>query len=167
MDLFMNKILNNVHTRNYVKADASCLAAIYFNTIHLINIKDYTGEQVNAWAPKSSLELDGWIKKWERVCPIVAVLTNEDIIVGFAEFESNGHIDCFYVHHEHQGRGVGNAMMKEIEHRAKLLQLSKIYAEVSITAKPFFLAKQFKVIKEQTVITRGVSLANYIMEKCL
>ena len=35
-------------------------------------------------------------------------------IVGFAEFEPNGHIDCFYCHHEWIGKGIISALMKEI-----------------------------------------------------
>ncbi|MHB1949598.1 MAG: GNAT family N-acetyltransferase [Gammaproteobacteria bacterium] len=44
---------------------------------------------------------------------MVAVM--DDKIVGFAELEDNGHIDCFYCHHEYQGCGVGSALMREIE----------------------------------------------------
>jgi putative acetyltransferase len=161
----MNKISNDILLRNYIESDTLCLAAIYFNTIHTINIKDYTEEQVNAWAPKTTLELDGWKKKWIKICPIVAVLDKENVIVGFTELEDKGHIDCFYVHHDYQGRGVGSAMMQEVERRATMLRLPKVYAEVSITAKPFFFAKGFMVVKEQAVIIRGITLTNYIMEK--
>ena len=60
----------------------------------------YSEKQVNAWAPSSSLEPDGledWKKKWAKVVPIVAL--QGDNVVGFTEFETNGHIDCFFVHH--------------------------------------------------------------------
>lgn len=118
------------------EADAAFLAAIYFNTIHKINAKDYSPEQLDAWAPTSSLEREGWMRKWEKLPPIVAEIDNE--IVGFAELEDNGHIDCFYCHHEYQGCGIGSALMKEIEDRARKNKLNKLFAEVSITARPFF-----------------------------
>jgi len=57
--------------------------------------------------------------------------------------------------------------MKEIENRANTLKINKIFAEVSITAKPFFEAKGFIVQKEQSVVIRGVTLTNYVMEKIL
>lgn len=149
--------------RSYNEADAACLTAIYFNTIHKINAKDYSSEQLDVWAPTSSLETEGWICKWEKLPPIVAVIDNE--IVGFAELEDNGHIDCFYCHHEHQGCGIGSALMREIEERARKNKLKKLFAEVSITARPFFEKNGFLVKKEQSVTIRGIALTNFVMEK--
>ncbi len=156
---------NNILIRQYEESDATFLAAIYFNTIHHINIKDYSPDQVNAWAPKTSIEIERWLKKWEKLPPIVAVMDNN--IVGFAEFEKNGHIDCFYCHHEYQRCGVGSALLKEIEQRARRDNINKIFAEVSITAKPFFEAHGFQVLKQQTVAIRGQQLTNFVMEKKL
>ena len=76
----MNK---KITIRSYNETDAPFLAAIYFNTIHKINAKDYSPEQLNAWAPSSSLETEGWVRKWEKLLPIIAVIDNK--IVGFAE----------------------------------------------------------------------------------
>lgn len=150
--------------RGYKKADAEALAAIYYNTIHTINIRDYTEEQVNAWAPYDSVkDYSGWQEKLAKVKPFVAVIN--DIVVGFAEFEPNGHVDCFYVHHEYQGKGIGTALMKAIFDKAKQESIERVYAEVSITAKPFFEAKGFKLVKEQIVTLRGVGLKNFMMEK--
>jgi N-acetylglutamate synthase-like GNAT family acetyltransferase len=55
--------------------------------------------------------------------------------------------------------------MCTIEKEAKEKLLPRIYAEVSITAKPFFITKGFEVVKQQTVQIRGVNLINFIMEK--
>jgi len=156
----LNAHENAVH---YTPDDTQQLANIYYHTIHNINVKDYSEAQVNAWAPASSLELTGWKKKWESITPLVALINNK--IVGFTEFESNGHIDCFYVHHEYQGFGVGSALMNEVFKITNDLDLKRVFAEVSITAKPFFESKGFKVVKQQVVDIRGVELTNFIMEK--
>ncbi|KTC93188.1 GNAT family N-acetyltransferase [Legionella cincinnatiensis] len=151
-----------INIRPYTPADAQHLVNIYYYTIHNINIQDYSEDQINAWAPYSSLELTGWKKKWETITPLVALI--DDKIVGFTEFEPNGHIDCFYVHHEYQGFGIGASLMNEIFNKANDLNLKRVFAEVSITAKPFFEAKGFKVVKQQNVEIRGVKLTNFIME---
>ena len=52
--------------RNYKPEDSQALADIYYNTIHQINIKHYTEEQVNVWAPETSLEAGGWAKNFEK-----------------------------------------------------------------------------------------------------
>lgn len=151
--------------RPYNETDAPALAAIFFNTIHIINSKDYSPTQIDAWAPESRLKTESWIGKWKKLPPIVATI--DDVIVGFAELEENGHIDCFYCHHEYQNRGVGSALMKEIEERAKKNKLERLFAEVSITAKAFFAAKGFTIEKQQLVNVRGVELTNFVMQKIL
>jgi len=154
---------SDVKIRKYQESDAGDLAKIYYNTIHQICKSDYNEEQLNAWAPKSSLETEGWIKKWQKLPPFVAII--KDKIVGFAEFENNGHIDCFYVHHQFQNRNIGSKLLEEIEKIAKQKNLSKIYAEVSITAKSFFEKMGFKISKAQKILIRGVKLDNFAMEK--
>ncbi|MBS4163733.1 hypothetical protein PRO82_001037 [Candidatus Protochlamydia amoebophila] len=77
---------------------------MYFHTIHCINIKQYTQEQVDVWAPESNLEGKGWEKKFLRTNPIVAVIG--DKVADFAEFEPDSHIDCFYCHHEWMNKRV-------------------------------------------------------------
>lgn len=153
-----------ITVRKYKESDAPAIANIYYNTIHTVNIRDYTEEQVNAWAPYDSVQdYSGWQEKLAKIQPFVATIN--DTVVGFAEFEPNGHIDCFYVHHEYQGKGVGSVLMKTIFDKAEEDKISRIFAEVSITAKPFFQSKGFKVVKEQTVTLRGVELKNFVMEK--
>jgi len=154
---------DKITTRKYQPSDARALADIYYYTIHNVNTRDYSEEQVNAWAPSSSLELDGWQKKWSKLIPIVALSGSK--IVGFAEFEPTGHIDCFYVHHEFQGKGVGSTLMNAIEAEAKENKIHHVYAEVSLTAKTFFERKGFYETKKQNVIIRGCELTNFVMVK--
>lgn len=154
----------NIKIRNYQPDDARDLVDIYYNTIHKINIQDYTKKQVDAWAPESSLKVDGRMKKWEKLKPLVAIIG--DTIVGFTEFdEKTGYIDCFYVHHDYIGKGVGTALMSRINDIAQNHKVRRIFAAVSITAKPFFEANGFKVIKEQIIDLQGIKLINSMMEK--
>ena len=44
---------------------------------------------------------------------------------------------------------------------------AKDYTHASLTARPFFLKKGYKVIKEQRVLRKGVYLTNFLMEKTL
>ncbi|CUI18044.1 Acetyltransferase, GNAT family [Candidatus Protochlamydia naegleriophila] len=154
-----------IHVRNYQPEDAQALACIYYHTIHTINIQHYTKEQVDVWAPLTSLEGEGWAKKFLKTNPYVAVINQE--IVGFAEFEPDGHIDCFYCHHNWIGKGVGSALMHHIFIEAERIKVTRLFAEVSITAKPFFEKQRFSTICEQSVIKDGVQLTNFKMEKIL
>ncbi len=151
--------------RRYRPADVQELANMYYFTIHKVNIQHYTQEQVAVWAPKTSLSTEKWEKKFERTNPFVAIVGEH--IVGFAEFEPDGHIDCFYTHHNWIKKGVGSALMNAIYKEATHKGISRIFAEVSITAKPFFEKHGFSTVKEQTVSKNGVKLVNYKMEKLI
>ena len=155
--------MTTIIIRQYIPDDAQQLANIFYYTIHNINIQDYTEDQINAWAPSSSLKVTGWMKKWETIKPLIALMDNK--IVGFTEFEANGHIDCFYVHHEYQRIGIGSSLMNEVFNKANDLNLKRLFADVSITAKPFFESKGFKVVTQQNKDIRGVILTNFAMEK--
>jgi len=154
-----------IDVRSYKTSDAQDLAQIYYNTIHKVNAKDYSKIQLDAWAPKSSSEAENWLKKFEKTKPLVAV--SDGAIVGFAEFEPNGHIDCFYCHHEWVGQGVGAALMNAIHKIAHDQKIAKIFVEVSITALPFFEKHGFKILEKQTVSIKGIGLINFKMEKHL
>jgi len=151
--------------RPYQPEDVQDLANIYYHTIHKVNTQDYSREQLQVWAPQTSLQTDRWAQKFAKTKPFVAIAENQ--VVGFAEFEPNGHIDCFYCHHEWIGRGVGSLLMKHIHKKANELGIARIFAEVSITAKPFFERYGFVTVTEQSVVKDGIELTNYKMEKNL
>ncbi|WP_120498878.1 GNAT family N-acetyltransferase [Kiloniella sp. EL199] len=150
--------------RPHKPEDAVILFQLFYDTVHKVNIQNYSQEQVDAWAPEN---FD--IKRWQERTKSYFIFVAEDDsgITGFAELEENGHIDCFYVHHKKQGLGIGGKLMSELEQKAKDLKLTEIYAEVSITARPFFEKKEFKVTQKQEVVLRGQSLMNYKMSKSL
>ena len=153
-----------IKIRKYNTKDLYDIAHIYFDTIHIINARDYTTEQINAWVPYRN-NYEKWSEKLDKTQPLIATIN--DKVVGFAEFEKNGHIDCFYVHYEFQRRGIGSALINEIKNIAINLPINKIYAEVSITAKDFFIKMGFNIVKEQTVIIGKVELRNFVMESKL
>lgn len=146
--------------REYRTGDAKSLAAIFFNTVHKVNIEDYTQEEVDAWAPPNSLESE---KRFEKTKPLIALVDSE--IVGYAEFLTDGHIDEFYCHHNWIGKGVGSTLLEEIFKRAKNLGLSKLVVDASLTAIPFFKKHGFQEIERQVVERRDVALTNVRMER--
>ena len=45
--------------RNYVKTDCAQLARLFYDTVHTVNAKDYTQEQLAAWAT-GKVNLEAW-----------------------------------------------------------------------------------------------------------
>lgn len=147
--------------RQATPQDASEIMKLFYETIHAINIRDYSQEQVNAWAPET-MTVDRWIKRQDTKQTFVA--DHNGKVIGFAELESDGHIDCFYTHKDFQSQGVGTQLLETIVTQATQLQLSRLFVEVSITARPFFERRGFAIVKSQEVECRGAKLLNFVME---
>jgi GNAT superfamily N-acetyltransferase len=148
--------------RNYQIADTQQIVQLFYDTVHQINIRDYTKAQVDAWAP-ADIDLEIWSKSLSSKLTFVA--EEGDIIAGFGELETNGHIDRFYCHKDFQIKKVGTQILERLEAKAKDLGINKIFTEASITAKPFFERNKFIVIKKQEVERRGEKFINFAMEK--
>lgn len=138
--------------------------ALFYDTVHQVNIRDYSQEQVAAWAP-AEMDRDTWTKRLSQAFTYIA--EEDGKIAGFGELEANGHIDRFYCHKDFQRKGVGTKLLVQIEQQARSLGLSKLVTEASITAKPFFEANGFFVVRQQEVERRGQRLTNFVMEKPL
>lgn len=150
--------------RSYQPEDAQILWQLFFNTVRQINVRDYTQAQVEAWAEDKS-DLTDWIEKMKNNQPFVAKINQH--IVGYSDLQSDGYINHFFCHHQYQGRGVGKALMAHIHQQAKQQNLTRLHADVSITAKPFFEHAGFIIKEKQSVSLRGQLFTNYRMEKSI
>ena len=151
-----------MNIRRYLQGEEKALWSLLYNTVHNVNIKDYSQSQIDAWAPEE-WDMVEWTKRLLKTNPFVAEIKGQ--LAGFAEFESNGHIDCFYCDQHWQGKGIGSALLKTIEAEAKKQGLTRIFAESSITAKGFFVNKGFSIEAEQIVSVRGEQFINYVVSK--
>jgi putative acetyltransferase len=151
-----------VRIRNYQTSDSKALWEIYFYTVRNINVRDYSQEQVEAWAP-SDFDSELWQKCMHRIQPFVAELDGR--VVGYTDLQPSGLIDHFFSHHEYQGKGIGRALMEHVFEIGRIRGVSRYFSEVSITARPFYEHLGFTVVNEQEVEIRGVELTNYVMEK--
>ena len=150
--------------RLFQKQDSDQIAQLFHDTIREVNIRDYSSAQVQAWAPDDLYFID-----WTEDCTsnFTYIAEEEDKIIGFAQLETDGHIDCFYCHKDYQRCGVGTRLYRAIEAKALELKIERLFVEVSITARAFFKSRGFTVVKEQQVTCRGEKLTNFVMEKSL
>lgn len=155
--------------RPYRSADAAPLLDLFQDTIRRVNCRDYAPAQIAAWT--SQIELPVWTAKLDSRWCMVAELQSGQL-AGFVDLETaraNGtlgvHLDRFYVAANQQRRGVGRALLAAAVKRAEELGMPRIYTEVSITARPFFLSQDFRVITDQLVFSRGAAFLNYRMER--
>ena len=144
--------------RPYQQSDCKVLTELFYNTVHTVNAKDYTEEQLNAWAPRK-VDLEKWNKSLQEHYSIVAV--ENGMIIGFGDIDKTGYLDRLFVHTDYQGKGVASLICDQMEQAV----MGNITTHASVTAKPFFEKRGYIVVKKQKVERRGVFLTNYVMEK--
>ena len=148
-----------MHLRKYRTSDCGSLAKLFYDTVHSVNAKDYTKEQLDVWAT-GIVDLKEWNESFLQHHTVVAVENHK--IVGFGDMDNSGYLDRLFVHKGHQGEGIGSEICDELEYS---VSGKKITTHSSITARAFFEHRGYSVIQEQRVIRNGISLTNYIMEK--
>lgn len=144
--------------RAYQPSDLEELAALFYDTVHRVNVRDYTPQQLDAWAT-GQVDREAWNASLLAHDSVVAV--EDGVIVGFGDMDPTGYLDRLYVHAEHQGEGIATAICNRLEGTVQ----GRIVTHASITARPFFEKRGYRVIREQRVERRGVGLTNYVMSK--
>lgn len=144
--------------RKYIPSDITQVMRIFHETIHEVNKKDYTKDQLDAWAD-GSYDTDKWN---DRLLKSFAVVVQEnDELLGFGS-TADGEIDLLYVHKDFQSVGIGGKICDVLE---KYIDENVITVWASITAKPFFERRGYAVVKENNAVRNGVELKNYKMQK--
>ena len=144
--------------REYQTSDCKEITELFYNTVHTVNAKDYTKEQLDVWAT-GQVDLEKWDQSLQEHYSVVAV--ENDVIIGFGDIDSTGYLDRLFVHADYQGRGIATAICNQLEQAVP----GNITTHASITAKPFFEKRGYKVVKEQKVERQGIFLTNFVMEK--
>lgn len=151
--------------RKLVESDLDSCVQLFFETVHSVNAKDYTNEQLDAWAPGTVGATDPRVRTILSHIAYVAEINKT--FVGFGDMTEDGYLDRLYVHHDYQRMGIASAIVEKLEEQALKLGIEEITTHASITAKPFFESFGYVVCKQQVVDVDGVKLVNFIMKKTL
>ena len=148
-----------IQIRSYRPSDCRETAALFYSTVRTVNRKDYSEEQVRAWAPEK-MDLENWRESFTEHFALVAVAGEQN--VGFGDIAQDGYLDRLFVHRNYQRRGIGTAICDLLEQMAGT---DTLCTHASITARNFFEKRGYLVLREQQAERRGVLLANFVMEK--
>lgn len=150
--------------RLYRKEDCREIIQLFYDTVHSVNIRDYTESQLAVWAPQvDQTNLVVWDKSLREHYTVVA--EDNNMIVGFGDIDSTGYLDRLFTHKDFQQQGIASKILNELEQYAKDKGFSFITTEASITAKLFFEKYGYEIIKEQQIERNGQILTNYLMRK--
>lgn len=154
---------NMISIRVASKTDVIELQSLFRNTVLEVNRRDYSQAEVEDWASCGD-DLSKLEEKIKTHYFIVAVNPRLQI-VGFSSITPQGYLHSMFVHKDFQGQGIATLLLKEIERYAVTNGITRITSEVSMTARPFFEKKGYRVEVEQKRRANKLSLTNYWMAK--
>lgn len=150
--------------RQYRESDVHPLMEIYRQAIHVLAAPFYNQAQLNAWAP-AVMEPAKWLA---RLAPQQTFIADCDGKPGaFITWDWTGHIDFMFTHPDFVRRGLARALLTAAEQAIREHGTPRLFAEVSLAAKPFFESCGFVVEHEREAECRGQKLRQFIMTKAL
>lgn len=153
-----------IELRHYRPGDAEATLVIFREAVRKGAVGQYSDVQRAAWAP-AVMDQHAW--GVARASKPTWVAEVRGRAVGFSDLKPDGEVDMLFVHPSFTGRGVGRALLEELERCARELEMPLLRALVSLTAQPLFRRQGFVLVREQVIELRGERLANAVMEKLL
>lgn len=157
-------MMSSIVIKSFDDADTQPLVNLFYNTVHTVNKKDYTHDQLEAWIPAGDKDLAAWTIRFKHANTRVA--WKNKIRIGFGNLEKEGTaIGMLYVHKDWQGIGIGTVLLAALEKALVQRGIITAIAEVSLTARPFFERKGYYWTKDNRKMKNGIELPNFIMKK--
>ncbi len=146
--------------RPYRASDAAATLGVFRRAVRLTAGRDYTPEQVAAWAP-DDLDEVAWAARRQAARTQVAEVDGR--VVGFTDVDADGYVDMLFVDPDAARQGVATALLRWVVETATELGAQELTTHASVTARPFFERQGFVVVREQQPVRRGVTLTNFAM----
>lgn len=151
--------VNKLIIRKYRSSDCERIARLFYETVHSVNAKYYSPEQLDVWAT-GKVDTEKWDRSFYEHYTVVCA--EGELILGFGDIDKTGYLDRLYVHKDFQRRGIASALCDELERAA---EVPVITTHASITAKGFFEKRGYSLVREQQVLRSGILLTNFVMVK--
>lgn len=84
----------DIRIRKYKSVDCAEMAKLFYDTVHTVNARDYTKQQLDAWAP-GNVDLKEWDASFLAHNTMIAECGGK--IVGFGDMREDGYLDRLYV----------------------------------------------------------------------
>ncbi len=88
------------------------MTELFYNTVHTVNAKDYTKEQLDIWGTEQA-DLKKLDQSLQDHFSIVAV--DDGIIAGFGDIDKSGYLDRLLVHFGYQRKGIATAICNRLD----------------------------------------------------
>lgn len=155
---------DGIRIRRGEEADIPRLQALFRETV-LTVCTDYTPEERADWASCGD-DPDHWRGLMARLMFAVAETPGGEM-VGFASLRADGYLHSMFVNGDFLRQGIATRLLNVTEQRARRLGIVRMTSEVSLTARPFFEKRGYRVVAEQLRRANRLFLKNFRMEKTI
>ena len=123
--------------------DYAAIARLRRQTIRHVNARDYPDDVIERWSAKESAATlrasADLYRRW--------VAVERGRIVGFCEHDLQGALSRLYVHKDRLRKGIGSRLLAAAEASLKTLGFAEVTLEATITARDFYAASGYKLIR--------------------
>jgi len=150
--------------RLYQKGDSKQVVKLLQGTVNIVDTQSYAEIET-----ESGMLDHGQSQDWESffLDSFTIVAEINSTIVGVAQIEDDGHINCFYCHSDFRRQGIGGQLYTALEDYAKTKRIPTIYSETSSSDRPFFLQMGFEEVQKQKVLIGGKVPTHFVIKKDL
>ncbi len=154
----------DIEIREATEADIPLLHLVFELSVTGLCSRDYKPEQIHAWVARA--DMNRWRELVESDLQFwVALESKSGFPAGFTSINKEGYLHSMFIHPDFKRQGIATMLLSQAEAFACHSDIPSIYAEVSLTARPFFEKQGYKVEREQTIIVNGVGMRNFVMRK--
>jgi GNAT superfamily N-acetyltransferase len=147
--------------------DAHAFLGVHHAAVRSTAVKDYPLAVIEAWAPMPVTEdaIELVLANSDKEFRLIAEIAGRVVGVGAAVFE-NLELRACYVTPNASRKGVGSALVKEIERAARELRVPRLELDSSLTAEPFYRTLGYEVVERgEHVLGNGQRMACVRMRK--
>ncbi|MGH8180876.1 MAG: GNAT family N-acetyltransferase [Steroidobacteraceae bacterium] len=130
------------------RKDASGILEAHYSAVHETAAKDYSAEICGEWsAPVTPERIRRYLEEsFPSETAVVAEVGG--VIAGFGAIVERGNeLRAVYVAARFAGRGIGSALLKELERLAKERGCTELHMDSSVTAAAFYQRNGYQVLE--------------------
>lgn len=128
--------------RRATTADANAVHEIVLLALRETNARDYPASVIERLVSTLPDKVASNLETW---CAFIAIVNGRVVGTGSLNGQT---VSSVYVHPDYQGRGVATQLMDTVENVANAESHPTLSVQSSVTARPFYEKRGFKVVQE-------------------
>ena len=128
--------------RRATAADAEAVHEIVLQALRETNARDYPSSVIDRLVLTLPDKVASNLETW---CAFVAIVNGQVVGTGSLNGQT---VSSVYVHPDYQRRGIATKLMDAVENAANAQSPGTLSVQSSVTAKPFYAKRGFKIVRE-------------------